>query len=149
LLIARFHYFGRRGRWREADAMAARIIELDPKDTHATGYHRALLLFTGDVEGFRRANRQARAAGLGEELTLSEPGEVLGQPPVAKQRKPDAPIAAGVVAPLHWKIQDLGFRAYRDGRFFDALRHLEEVPNLTEHPCALTLNGFFRAMAHQ
>ena len=32
LLIARFHYFGRRRRWREAAEMAARIVALDPQD---------------------------------------------------------------------------------------------------------------------
>jgi tetratricopeptide (TPR) repeat protein len=40
LLIARFHYFGRR-RWPEAAEMAARIVELDPRDGTAREYHLA------------------------------------------------------------------------------------------------------------
>ena len=37
LLIARFHFFGRRRRWQEAAEIAARVIELDPKDAMRTG----------------------------------------------------------------------------------------------------------------
>jgi tetratricopeptide (TPR) repeat protein len=42
LLIGRFHYFGRRRRWREAADIVARIIELDPSDFMARSYHRNL-----------------------------------------------------------------------------------------------------------
>ena len=37
LLIARFHFFGRRRRWQEAAEIAARVVELDPKDANGTG----------------------------------------------------------------------------------------------------------------
>jgi hypothetical protein len=129
--------------------MAARIVALDPKDGWAREYHRALLLFVGDVEGFRRAHREAEAAGLDFDHTLSQPTPFLGESPVAHQRKPDGALPAGVNLLADWKSLDLGVRAYRDGRFADALRHLEEVPKLTDHQFALTLNGFFLAMAHQ
>jgi hypothetical protein len=61
LLIARFHHLGRRGQWKEAAEMAARIRQLDPKDAHARDYHRALLLYLGDLEGYRRACREDEA----------------------------------------------------------------------------------------
>ena len=75
LLIARFHHSGRRRRWKEAAEIVARIIELDPKEGMARGYYRELLLFIGDVEGFRRANREARAVGMEDDLTFQEPTE--------------------------------------------------------------------------
>ncbi len=43
LLIARFHDFGRRRRWREPVDILARIIELDPHDPWLRLYHRNLL----------------------------------------------------------------------------------------------------------
>ena len=149
LLIARFHYFGRRRRWKEAAEIVARIIELYPNEGMARGYYRALLLFTGDVEGYRRANREARAVGMEDDLTFQEPTQYLGQSPVAPQRKPEPIHSAGANLSDHWGSQALGIRAYRDGRFTDAVRHLQEVPKLTEHPYVLTLNGFFLAMAQQ
>ena len=42
--------------------MAARLIALDPNDPWSWGYHRTLLLFLGDVEGYRRATRAELAA---------------------------------------------------------------------------------------
>ena len=54
LLIARFHYFGRRRRWREAADIVARILELDPYDIQARHYHRILLYHCGDFGGYQR-----------------------------------------------------------------------------------------------
>ena len=153
LLIARFHYFGRRRRWEEAAEMADRVIGLDPEDGPARSLHLALLLLIGDVEGFRRATREARAAGLKDDDELSIAAQFLGPPPVARPRKPDAPTNVTVdekaVPNQHENMWTLGLRAYFDGRFADAVNHLHQVPKLTEHPFYLTKNGFVLAMARQ
>src|SRR5437016_6004388 len=91
LHIARFHYFGRRGRWREADEAVARVIALDPKDAWAHSYHCALLLFLGDVEGCRRAYREAVAVGEGDALTYVEYFLLLGRFPLEQRRGPGPP----------------------------------------------------------
>ena len=153
LLIARFHYFGRRRRWKEAAEMAYRVIGLDPKDGSARSYHLALLLLIGDVEGFRRATREARAVGLKDDDELSIAAQFLGQPPVAQPRKPDAPTDVTpdekVVLNPSASTWIRGLRAYLDGRFADAVNHLRQVSKLTEHPFFLTKNGFVLAMARQ
>ena len=146
LLIARFHYFGRRRRWKEAAEMAARIIAVDPKDQYAPGNLRPLLLFAGDVEGYRRACREA-VAGL-KERTPSEVGwlEMLGQfefpradatgPPPQDDQEGFGSLSRGV-------------NDYREGRYAGAIRQLTEVTRPSTHPFARTLARLFLAMAHQ
>jgi Flp pilus assembly protein TadD len=156
LHIARFHYFGRRCRWKEAAEMARRVTELDPSDEQARSYNLALLLLIGDAEGCRRATRERRAAGLKDDDELSIAARFLGQSPVAQPRKPDAPTDVTIDKNnVHnqstdlWSTWSRGVRAYLDGRFADAVNHLREVPKLTEHPFFLTKNGFVLAIAHQ
>ena len=142
LLIARFHYFGRRGRWKEADEMVARIIELNPKDMYARVYHRALLLFTGDVEGYRRATRQALA--VIKEFRLNDGWfQVLGQfeyPRAVENSTPPLSIAASL---------SRGIIAYREGQYGSTIRELAVAVDSTSHPYQLTLAHLFLAMAHQ
>jgi tetratricopeptide (TPR) repeat protein len=143
LLIARFHYFGRRRRWREAAEMAARIIEVDPEDQYAREYHRALLFFSGDVEGYRRACREA-VAGL-KERNRKALGllELLGQF--------EFPRADATGPPPQNEDESLyrGINDYREGRYAGAIHHLTEVTRLSTHPFKRTLAHLFLAMAHQ
>jgi len=149
LLIARFHYFGSHHRWREADEMVARIIELDPVDGQARDYHRALLLFTGDLEGYRWACREeeARLVAEGKDARAAQ---FLGQYRSNRPRDAGPPLPAPappadlLAARLHGGIRD-----YRQGQFTAAVRQLAAVPGLTKHPLKLTLAQLFLAMAHQ
>jgi serine/threonine protein kinase/tetratricopeptide (TPR) repeat protein len=153
LLIARFHYFGRRRRWKEAAEMARRVTEINPSDEQARSYHLALLLLIGDVEGCRRATRERRAAGLKDDDELSIAAQFLGVSPVAQPRKPDPQTDVTVdekaVPNQLTSMWIRGLRAYLDGRFADAVNRLHQVPGLTEHPFFLTKNGFVLAMALQ
>jgi tetratricopeptide (TPR) repeat protein len=143
LLIARFHYFGRRRRWREAAEMAARIVALDPSDRYARWYLRVLLLFNGDVEGYRRVTGET-LAGLKERnrKALGELGR-LGQFefPRADQT---GPPPKDEFESLSWGIND-----YREGRYAGAIRQLTATAQSTGHTFARTLTHFFLAMAHQ
>ena len=71
LLIARLHYLGRRGRWREAAGIVAGIVALDPEDAFARDVHPALLLQTGDLEGHRRLFREAVALSVENDFRLA------------------------------------------------------------------------------
>src|SRR5262249_3454282 len=131
LLIARFHHLGRRGRWKEAAEMAARIIELDPKDAHARNYQRALLVYLGDLEGYRRACREDEARLVAE-----------GQDPADDE-------CQGQYQSTGFSLLLDGIRDYRQGQFAGAVRQLVQVPARTKHPYSLTLADLFLAMAHQ
>jgi tetratricopeptide (TPR) repeat protein len=142
LLIARFHYFGRRRRWREAAAMAARIIEVGPEDRQARQYRRALLFFTGDVEGYRGATREDLAA-----LKERNPNgfgwlQLLGQFQFPRADETGPPPKD------EWESLSRGILAYREGQYFGAIRHLTEATT-SQNPEALTLAHLFLAMAHQ
>ena len=148
LLIARFHYFGRRRRWKEAAEIVARIIELYPNEGMARGYVSRFVIIHRRCRGLSPGEPRGPCRGMEDDLTFQEPTQYLGQSPVAPRRKPEPIHSAGANLSDHWGSQEtLGIRAYRDGRFTDAVRHLQEVPKLTEHPYVLTLNGFFLAMA--
>jgi tetratricopeptide (TPR) repeat protein len=149
LLIARFHYYGRRGRWKEAAEMTARFIELDPDDENARGYQRALLLFSGDIAGYHRACRADEARLVAEGKDATEVG-FLGQ------YRSNRPRDAGPPDPDHDPPGDLyrarllgGIRDYRKGQFESAVPQLAEVPGQTWHPFTLTQAHLFLAMAHQ
>jgi len=141
LFIARFHYFGRRGRWREATEMVARIVELDPKDVDARWYHQALLFFTGDVESYRRASRDAVAAIDEANPNLAGWDQLLG--PFEFPR----PVAIGPFPP--GDALSRGISAYREGHYAIAIRELAESRDSINHPFRLTLVHVFLAMAHQ
>jgi Flp pilus assembly protein TadD len=143
LLIARFHYFGRRRRWREAAEMAARIVELDSRDGQAREYHRALLFFSGDLAGYHRACREA-VAGL-KDRNRSALGvlamfgqfefpraDEIGPPPQSEWES------------LYWAIND-----YREGRYAGAIRQITATAWPARHPLVRTLSQLFLAMAHQ
>ena len=143
LLIARFHYFGRRRRWREAAEMAARIVELDPQDGQARQFRRALLLFTGDLEGYRRAIREELAA-LNERTPIAVGWlEMLGQYEFSRAD------ATGPPPQNEWESLSRGINDYREGRYGGAIRQLTEVTRPSAHPLARTLAHIFLAMAHQ
>ena len=136
LLIARFHYFGRRGRWREAALTAARIIALDPNDGHAQGYHRALLIFTGDVEGYRRATREALATMKEfDRNNANNVGwfQILGQFEYPRAAE-IGPVVPGVDASL-----SRGITAYREGRYSITIRELAGVFGASSHPFKSTV----------
>jgi len=143
LLIARFHYLGRRHRWRDAAEMVARIIELDPKDNYARGYHRALLLFTGDVQGYRRACREAVAARGEVNAIVGGWDQLLGQFEFPRAVE-IGPLPLGPDARLGRAIA-----AYRGGQYVSTIRELAGVLDSTRHPYRLTLAHLFMAMAHQ
>jgi tetratricopeptide (TPR) repeat protein len=143
LLIARFHYFGRRHRWREAAEMVARIIELDPKDDSARGYHRALLLFTGDVEGYRRACRDVLAARKQVNPNVGGWFQLLGQFEFPRA------VEIGPLPPGADASSSRGITAYREGQYASTIRELAGVLDSTRHPYRLTLAHLFLAMAHQ
>ncbi len=143
LLIARFHYFGRRRRWREAAEMAARIVELDPQDGQARQFRRALLLFIGDLEGYRRAIREELAA-LNERTPIAVGWlETLGQYEFSRAD------ATGPPPQNEWESLSRGINDYREGRYAGAIRQLTEVTRPSAHPLARTLAHIFLAMAHQ
>jgi tetratricopeptide (TPR) repeat protein len=143
LLLARFHYLGRRRRWKEAAEMAARIIELDPVDKDARWYHRLLLLFCGDVEGYRRAAREAVANG--HQVNADQ----VGWDPLLSASEHTrvgafSPRPPGGDFGLH-----RGILAYREGQYAVAIRELTEFQGSTTHPLRLTLIHTVLAMAHQ
>jgi len=132
LLIARFHYCGRRRRWREAAEMAARIIELDPEDGQAREYRRALLLFTGDVESYRRATREDLAALKERNRNALGWLEMLGQFEFPRAD------ATGPPPQDEWGSLGCGVNDYREGRYAGAIRHLAEATT-SQNPEALIL----------
>jgi len=149
LLIARFHYYGRRARWKEAAEMTARFIELDPNDEQAREYQRALLLFSGDIAGYHRACREDEARLVAEGKDATDVG-FLGQ------YRSNRPRDAGPPVPAHDPPGNLagtgpagGIRDYRKGQIVSAVRKLAEVPGRTSHPFLLTEAHLFLAMAHQ
>jgi tetratricopeptide (TPR) repeat protein len=131
LLIARFHYFGRRRRWREAADIVARIIELDPGDIMARSYHRNLLYHCGDFEGYQSALRKELVLGRGSsnfEGISSEIPTFL-----------NLPEGAGSSA----------VESYRKGLYAEAIRHCQEFIESSNHPYFLTQSHLLLAMAHQ
>ena len=148
LLIARFHYFGRRGRWQKATGVVNRIIELDPDDPdpQPRRYRRALLLMSGDIEGYRRATREDLAAL--EKLHRTPDGwfDLLG--PTESPRGVERSKGRGVAARDDRDV-DRGFAAYREGHYATAIVDLEGFVDSTSHPFRLTLAHLFLAMAHQ
>ena len=149
LLIARFHYYGRRGRWKEAAEMTDRFIELDPKDENVRGYQRALLLFSGDIAGYHRACREDEARLVAQGKDATDVG-FLGQ------YRSNRPRDAGPPGPAHDPRGNLadtglggGIRDYRKGQIVSAVRKLAEVPGQAWHPFVLTQAHLFLAMAHQ
>jgi tetratricopeptide (TPR) repeat protein len=127
LLIARYHYFGRRQRWREAADIVARIIELDPKDGFARHYYRILLYHLGDFDGYRR--------------------EPVGDSGVSSIER-----TTGEMIPLIWTPSGAGKmanEAYREGRYAEAIRYYKEVINVMTHPLTLTLAHLQLAKAHR
>jgi tetratricopeptide (TPR) repeat protein len=131
LLIARFHYFGRRRRWREAADIVTRIIELDPDDFHAQGYHRILLYHCGDFDGYQRELRRGLISVSGAipfDETPSESPNLLALPRGAGR---------------------LAVESYRNGRYTEAIRHCKELIETTNHRYFLTETHLLLAMAHQ
>jgi hypothetical protein len=131
LLIARFHYFGRRGRWKEAAAAVARILELDPEDGWALNYRRNLLLFIGDLEGYRRESRRTPVYRDGK--------MAIEGTPEGRTTKTDHPTGPPSLADVD----------YREGRYTEVIRRNEETLKLTSHPYTLTGAHLHLAMAHQ
>ena len=58
LLIARFHYFGRRRRWREAADIVRGSSSSYPVALLAGAYRRILPYHCGDFDGYQRESRQ-------------------------------------------------------------------------------------------
>jgi tetratricopeptide (TPR) repeat protein len=146
LLIARFHYFGRRRRWPEAAEMAARILALDPKERHAPEYHRALLFFSGDLEGYRRAIREELAAVKERNPNLFGSLEMLGQ---FEFPRADATGPPPQYDQDGWERLKRGVNDYREGRYAGAIRQLTEVTRSSARSSARTVAHLFLAMAHQ
>jgi hypothetical protein len=150
LLIARFHYFGRHHRWPEADEIVARIIELEPADVWGRSYHHALLLFAGDVEGYRRACRSEEDRLVAEGKDPRDVALLLGHYESSRTRAGVPPLAPDSPVDFTWaRFWGGGICDYREGRFAGAVRQLAEVPGLTKHPYRRTVAQLFLAMAHQ
>ncbi len=129
LLIARFHYFGRRRRWREAADIVARIIALVPDDGWARLYHRNLLYHLGDLDGYQRESRlRLRFAG--------GPMKIEG-------------TVEGSSALLELGGHSVDVESYRKGRYAEAIRHGKELIETDSHPYGLTQTHLLLAMAHQ
>ena len=130
LLIARFHYFGRRRRWREAADIVARIVQLDPNDNPCRLYDRILRYHCGDFGGYQRELRQELNLVSGPIPLEGTPREswVMWLPPGA------GPLAV---------------QAYRNGQYAEAIQHCKESIKTTGHPYFLTLTHLLLAMAHQ
>ena len=130
LLIARFHYFGRRRRWREAADIVARIVELDPDDILARHYHRILLYHCGDFGGYQRE--------MHRELTsLDRPVPFEGTP--CESRVLWLPPGAG----------SLAVESYRKSLYAQAVHHCREFIETSDHPFQLTQTHLLLAMTHQ
>jgi tetratricopeptide (TPR) repeat protein len=142
LQVARFHYHGRRGRWGEALEALGRILALDPNDTSAREYQRALLLLTGDEAGYRRATLQVlREAALHGPIdfgwnAILDPLGVRFDRPIATEASRSGELALGVLA-------------YREGRYEQAVRELVAELEVSTHPVTMTLSRLFQAMAHR
>src|SRR5262249_43072659 len=144
LLIARFHYFGRRRRWQQATGVVNRIIELDPDDPdpHPRRFRRASLLMSGDIEGYRRATREDLAAL--EKMHRTPDGWFYLLGPTESPRGVEKPKGRGVAA--HGDPDaDLGIAAYREGRYTTAIGDLKRFVDSTSHPFSLTFAHLFLA----
>jgi serine/threonine protein kinase/tetratricopeptide (TPR) repeat protein len=131
LLIARFHYFGRRGRWKEAAEVVSRIHDLDPEDRSALSYRRILLFFSGDPEGFLRVSRGK---------TVDRDGKLaIEGTPERRTTKPDRPTGPPSLADAD----------YQEGRYAETIRRCEETVKLITHPWRLTLAHLNLAMAQE
>jgi tetratricopeptide (TPR) repeat protein len=131
LLLARFHYFGRRGRWKEAAEMAARILELDSDDGWASLYRRNLLFYIGDLEGFRR---ESRGKPLYRDGTMAIEGIPEGR--TTNSAWPTGPPS-------------LADADYREGRYAETIRLCEETLKMIGHPYRVTMAHLHLAMVHQ
>jgi tetratricopeptide (TPR) repeat protein len=131
LLIARFHYFGRRRRWREAAEMAARIHELDPEDGWPLFYIRHLLFHLGDLEGYRRESRH-RLVYFNDKMMIERTPEGS----TTTSAHPTGPIS-------------LASGTYQEGRYTETIRRSEEIVERSSHPLELTMAHLHLAMAHQ
>ena len=110
--------------------MAARLIELDPNDRHGPGISSRPCCYSSAMS---RAivgphARPWRPCGMERRSTFRRPPVTWDSRRIAPQRRPDRYILP--VDCDHWGSQVRGIRAYRDGRFTDAVRHLAEVPKL-------------------
>ena len=130
LLIARFHYFGRRRRWREAADIVARIVELDPHDILARHYDRILRYHCGDFDGYQREMHREFMS-----LDRSVPFE-------------ETPCESRVL----WLPPGAGSRAvecYRKSLFAQAVHHCREFIETSDHPFLLTRTHLLLAMTYQ
>ncbi len=131
LLIARFHYFGRRGRLKEAADVAARILKLDPKDRWALSYRRNLLFYIGDLEGYQRESRGKSLYPNGKMVI-----EGISKDRATESTWPTCPSS-------------LADPDYREGHYDETIRRCEQTVKMTNHPYAITLAHLHLAMAHQ
>jgi serine/threonine-protein kinase len=144
LLLARFQYLGRRKRWKEADEMAGRLVELEPDDGSVRTYHRTLLLLLGDVEGYRRATSEALAS-TASNLQANAVGvfEIFGEFDYPRTIAPDRPPQVAL------ELMSCGVVAYREGRYAEAIGFLEKGVESHDDWWFVTVAHPFMAMAHQ
>ncbi len=130
LLIARFHYLGRRRRWREAAEIVARLVQQDPDDNPDRLYDRILRYHCGDFRGYEQGLRRELELVGGPTPREGTPREswVFWMPPGA------GPLAV---------------EAYRNGQYAAAVRYCKESIRTTGHSYFLTLTHLLLAMAHQ
>jgi hypothetical protein len=102
-----------------------------------------LLLFTGDLEGYRRAIREELAAVKERNPNLFGSLEMLGQFEFPRADETGPPPQN------EWESLNRGVNDYREGRYAGAIRQLTEVTRPSAHPLVRTLARLFLAMAHQ
>jgi WD40 repeat protein/serine/threonine protein kinase len=159
--IARVNHLACRGLWKEAAAVLAGVIELDPSD-HLAWYHQSVLLIElRDIEGYRRVCREMLAR-------FSEPN---GPPNVAERTAKTCLLMPDAVRDLQpvlkladvaltgteahgdyrWFLLARGMADYRAGRFVEAIDRLKKVlsPSIIVNLYRDTMAHLFLAMAHQ
>src|SRR5262249_2612448 len=117
-----------------------------PADQYAPEYLRALLFFSGDLEGYRRACREELAALKERNPVAVGWLAMLGQFEFPR---------ADATGPSPQDDQDgfeslsRGITDYREGRYAGAIRQLTEVTRTSTHPWKRTVAPLFLATAHQ
>jgi WD40 repeat protein/serine/threonine protein kinase len=134
--IARVQALARRGRWREAETVLARVIELDPSDHMAWYRQSTLLLEVGDVEGYRRVCRAMleRFGGTQEPNVAERTAKTcLLMPEAVADLQPVLKLAEQAVTKTEqhgdyrWFLVARGMADYRNGRFAEARDKLRGV----------------------
>jgi formylglycine-generating enzyme required for sulfatase activity/tetratricopeptide (TPR) repeat protein len=144
LWFARLDWLGRRGRWRDAAVLSAKLVDLEPANATWWFYDAALRLQTGDTEGYRRDCREMLSRFQGTiypyvadytaKTCLLQPDAVADLQPVLKlARHPLTGMENDVAYP--WFLLCKALADYRTGRFGEAVDGINRMAPTPDGEC--------------